>query len=82
MPGGVGPGSNLRRPYRLGRREAIIDSVPQARDPEWVGKTFFARFDPKATWLDDLKPAFGEAKFFFEDGLQRIEQTAAASAQN
>jgi len=37
----------------------------QARDPEWVGRPFFARFDPHATWLDDLKPAFGEKEFFF-----------------
>ncbi len=38
----------------------------QARIPEWVGKPFFARFDPEATWLDDLEPAFGERHFFFE----------------
>ncbi len=38
----------------------------QARRPEWVRRPFFARFDPKAVWLDDLKPAFGEPRFFFE----------------
>ena len=31
----------------------------QARDPELVGRPFFARYDPKAAWLDDLEPAFG-----------------------
>jgi KamA family protein len=40
----------------------------QARNPEWVRKPFFAKFDPTATWLDDLRPAFGEEKFFFETG--------------
>jgi hypothetical protein len=30
----------------------------QARDPGLVGKPFFARFDPHATWLSDLVPAF------------------------
>jgi L-lysine 2,3-aminomutase len=30
----------------------------QARDPELVGIPFFARFDPAATWLTDLEPAF------------------------
>ena len=39
----------------------------QARNPEWVQRPFFAKFDEKATWLDQLKPAFGEEKFFFQD---------------
>ncbi|NBC15414.1 MAG: lysine 2,3-aminomutase [Gammaproteobacteria bacterium] len=38
----------------------------QARNPDWVNRPFFAQFDPQATWLDDLKPAFGESEFFFE----------------
>jgi KamA family protein len=37
----------------------------QARDPELVGKPFFARFDPRAVWLSDLVPAFA-ARFPFE----------------
>ena len=39
----------------------------QARNPDWVQRPFFARFDSSATWLDQLQPAFGEDKFFFED---------------
>jgi hypothetical protein len=39
----------------------------QGRNPDWVCRPFFAKYDPKAIWLDDLYPAFGEAKFFFED---------------
>lgn len=38
----------------------------QARNPEWVQQPFFARFDPEATWFDQLRPAFGAEKFFFE----------------
>lgn len=38
----------------------------QARDPEWVGKPFYAKYDPHATWLDDLTPAFGKKEFFFQ----------------
>lgn len=38
----------------------------QARKAEHVGRPFFARFDPTATWLTDLKPAFGQDRFFFE----------------
>ena len=40
----------------------------QARDPSRVGQMFFARYDERATWLDDLRPAFGERRFFFEPG--------------
>jgi len=39
----------------------------QARNPEWVQRPFFAKYDPEATWLDQLRPAFGKEKFFFED---------------
>jgi KamA family protein len=38
----------------------------QGRDPRWVDIPFFARYDARATWFDDLRPAFGEDKFFFE----------------
>lgn len=47
----------------------------QARDPSWVGKPFFARFDPCATWFDKLQPAFGERKFFFEDDMEQMKQS-------
>lgn len=45
----------------------------QARRPEWVGRPFYATFDPEATWLDQLRPAFGEAEFFFAEGMREIE---------
>jgi KamA family protein len=45
----------------------------QGRDPAWVGRPFFARFDPEATWLSDLEPAFGEDRFFFEEAVEPTE---------
>lgn len=39
----------------------------QGRNPEWVGMPFFAKYDPQASWFDDLKPAFDEEKFFFDE---------------
>ena len=39
----------------------------QARDPAWVQRPFFAKYDPEATWLDQLQPAFGKQKFFYEN---------------
>lgn len=38
----------------------------QGRNPEWVQRPFFAKFDKNASWLDDLIPAFGREKFFYE----------------
>lgn len=38
----------------------------QARESHWVQQPFFAAYDPEATWLDKLRPAFGEEKFFFQ----------------
>jgi hypothetical protein len=38
----------------------------QHRNPNHVMKPFYAQYDPQAIWFDDLKPAFGEEKFFFD----------------
>ena len=38
----------------------------QARNLTWVHIPFFAQYDSKATWFNQLKPAFGEEKFFFQ----------------
>jgi KamA family protein len=39
----------------------------QGRNPDWVNRPFFARYDDEASWLDELKPAFGRSSFFFEE---------------
>ncbi len=44
----------------------IVLEFLQGRNPDWIGRPFFAKYDPEATWLDQLEPAFGEDKFFFE----------------
>lgn len=44
----------------------------QARDPAWVGRPFFARYDAHASWIDQLEPAFGEERFFYEPALARM----------
>ncbi len=47
-------------------------SFVQGRNPEWVGVPFFAKFDEDAKWINDLKPAFGDDKFFFEEELEEM----------
>ena len=55
----------------------------QGRNAEWCKRPFFAKYDEEATWLTQLKPAFGKTKFFFEDELahilQRKEETVKAN---
>jgi hypothetical protein len=53
--------------------DVLVLRFLQARDPDWVGRPFFAKLDREATWLEDLKPAFGEDEFFFEAGLRELD---------
>lgn len=58
-----------------GQRVLTLELL-QARDPSWVGRPFFARYDTEACWLDELKPAFGEERFFFEESRERPPRPA------
>ena len=42
----------------------------QGRNPDWIGRPFFAQYDPEVTWFTQLKPSFGEEHFFFEKEYQ------------
>ena len=46
--------------------ERFVLKLIQARNASWVGRVFFARFDPRAAWIDQLRPPRGERDFFFE----------------
>ncbi|MBN2460245.1 MAG: lysine 2,3-aminomutase [Candidatus Cloacimonetes bacterium] len=41
----------------------------QGRNPDWVMRPFFARYDEKAVWRTQLVPAFDRDKFFYEEDL-------------
>lgn len=45
-----------------GERVFVLRFI-QARDPELVGRPFFARYDEAAAWLFDLRPALGATHF-------------------
>ncbi len=53
-------------------QKVFVLNFLQGRNPDWVGRPFFAEFDENALWLDDLKPAFNEESFFYEDEFQEI----------
>ncbi|WP_409187008.1 KamA family radical SAM protein [Amycolatopsis sp. VS8301801F10] len=41
-------------------RKVFALHLIQARNPELVGRPFYAEYDPAAVWLSDLKPAFSD----------------------
>jgi KamA family protein len=59
--------------------KVFVLKLLRGRNPEWVGKPFFARFDPEATWLDDLEPAFGAKEFFFEEEFRGMSVGRSAA---
>ena len=54
-------------------QKVFVLKMIQGRDPEWVNRVFFARFDPQATWLDQLQPAFDKREFFFERSFRELD---------
>ncbi len=56
----------------INREKVFMLSLIQARNPEWAKKPFFAKFDPHATWLTHLKPAFEDKRFFYENELEMM----------
>lgn len=50
--------------------QVFVLRMLQGRNPDWVAKPFFAKYDEKAIWMDELRPAFDEDKFFFEEELE------------
>ena len=53
----------------VNNERVIVLRMIQARNPDWVLKPFFATYDDEAVWIDQLRPAFGDEKFFFEPNL-------------
>jgi len=59
-----------------GEKVFVLDML-QGRRSEWVRRPFYARFDPRATWLDQLRPAFAD-RFFFQEAAEGPRQAGAA----
>jgi KamA family protein len=66
---------------RVAGEDVFVLKFIQGRDPEWVGRPFFASLDPDAAWLDDLRPAFGLSEFFFEPPFREFLARRQAETQ-
>ena len=53
-----------------GEKVIVLDFL-QGRNSDWVGRPFFAKYNPDALWLDELEPAF-ENQFFYEEELEEM----------
>ena len=54
-----------------GEKAFVLEFI-QGRNSNWACRPFFAKYDEKALWITDLKPAFGSENFFFEEDLSEI----------
>ncbi|SFP52745.1 L-lysine 2,3-aminomutase [Nitrosomonas cryotolerans] len=64
----AGPGKvEIQGVTHINKEKVFVLRFVQGRNPDWVQQPFFAKYDAEATWLDQLKPAFGESRFFFQD---------------
>ena len=57
---------------RINGEKVFLLNMLQTRNPDWVKRPFFAKYDETSTWLEQLTPAFGEKKFFYEDELSEL----------
>jgi L-lysine 2,3-aminomutase len=55
-----------------GERKVMVMRFLQGRNPDWVQRPFFAEYDEHAAWIDELKPAFGGERFFFEEEMEQL----------
>ena len=55
----------------IGGDKVMVLDFLQGRNPDWVGKPFFAKYNPEAMWLDELEPYEGN-RFFYEDELDQM----------
>jgi L-lysine 2,3-aminomutase len=64
---------------KIGDEKVIALRMLQGRNPDWAMRPFFAEYDDRAIWLSDLRPAFGEERFFFEEEPAEMPAQAVAA---
>src|SRR5690554_3610908 len=75
----AGPGKvEIQNITEFNGEKAFLLRFIQGRNPHWVQRPFFAKYDPEATWLEDLSPALGTERFFFSDEYEAMSQERGA----
>ena len=52
-------------------QKAMVLRFLQCRDERWIGRVFFAKYDEKAVWFDDLEPLDGMELPWDDKGLPK-----------
>lgn len=65
----------------VGGEDVFVLKFIQGRNSEWVNKVFFASYNEDACWITDLKPAFGDKRFFYEKHLREIKALNGVCSQ-
>jgi len=69
----AGPGKvEVQGVTEVAGEKAFVLRFIQARNPDWVQRPFFAKYDPEVTWLDHLQPLDCEGEFFFQKEYQAM----------
>ncbi len=64
----------------IGREQVFVLEFLQAREPDLVRRPFFAKYDPKASWYDDLRPlGRADEPFFIHEQHATGESAQTAS---
>lgn len=70
----AGPGKvEIQGTAEIAGEKVFVLRFIQARESGWVQRPFFAAYDEEATWLNHLRPAFGQDRFFFEDAYRNSD---------
>ncbi|MCF8267354.1 MAG: lysine 2,3-aminomutase [Ignavibacteriales bacterium] len=64
-----------------GEKYFVLNFI-QGRNPDWVKRPFFAEYNKAASWLDELQPAWGKSKFFYEDELKKLTAVPIGSSSH
>lgn len=76
----AGPGKvEIQGVTQVGGEQVFVLRFIQGRNPDWVQRPFLARYDPRAIWLDQLRPAGGAERFFYEEEYQAMRRAAGLS---
>jgi KamA family protein len=62
-----------------GKKVFVLQFI-QGRQADWVKRPFFAEYSADASWLNELMPAFGEEKFFWQDDFEEMTRIRLANA--
>eukprot|EP00968_Pinguiococcus_pyrenoidosus_P003060 scaffold180_cov311-Pinguiococcus_pyrenoidosus.AAC.42 len=62
----------------VGQEPAFVLRFLQCRDPDWIGRIFFAKLDPNAIWYDELRPLEGMRLPWDAAGMLRRHRPSVA----